>query len=94
MLIVTADYESCQAMTPQIMPGDWLRIDIGAPINEKDLVLLRIDNKEMLGRVKLISCGVWVSFSNPAYDAIYVPTEELDKIHILGKVVERIRRYK
>ena len=94
MITITADLEACQAMRPEIEPGDVLHIEKGIPITAEDITLISIDNVQMLGRVKLISCGVWVSFSNPAYDAIFIPVEELNRLRIMGKVTKKKRSYK
>lgn len=94
MLTITADLESCRKMRPQIEPGDILKVEKGAPITTKDIAFISIENKPMFATVKFLHCGVWVVFSNPAYDAVYIPPEEIGKLNVIGKVTERIRRYK
>lgn len=93
MVTITADLEACRKMRPQIEPGDILKVETGTPITEKDILIISIDNIQMLGRVRFASCGAWVSFSNPAYAAEFIPAEELNRLRIMGKVTERIRRY-
>lgn len=94
MLTITADLESCRKMRPQIEPGDILKVEKGAPITAKDIAFISIENKPMFAMVEFLNCGVWVVFSNPAYDAVYIPPEEIGKLNIIGKVTERTRRYK
>lgn len=93
MLTIIADFEACQRMRPQIEPGDILKVEIGEPITEKDILVISLDKKPLIGSVKLISCGAWVSFSNPAYAAEFIPMEELNRLRISGRITERIRQY-
>ena len=93
MFTIIADFEACQRMRPQIEPGDILKVETGEPITEKDILVISIDKKPLIGSVKLISCGAWVLFSNPAYAAEFVPAEELNRLRIMGRIAERIRKY-
>lgn len=93
MFTIIADLEACRKMRPQIEPGDILKVETGTPITEKDILIISLDKIPEIGSVKLVSCGAWVSFSNPAYVAEFIPAEELNRLRIMGKVTERIRRY-
>lgn len=93
MFTIIADLEACRKMRPQIEPGDILKVETGAPITEKDILIISFDKIPMIGSVKYVPCGAWVSFSNPAYAAEFIPMEKLNRLRILGKVIENRRKY-
>lgn len=92
-MIIAADFETCRGMEPEIKPGDIVQIETGAPIAESDIVLALIDGKPRFCRIKPISCGAWIVFSNNAYLPEFLPTEELEKISIKGKVTGTTQHY-
>lgn len=93
MITVIADSKTCAGMRPEIIPGDSLYIDTKERTGADGIYLVQIKGTQRVGRIITTDYGKWLVLSNPAYKAAFVPTEELDTMKILGKIVKQVRSY-
>lgn len=93
-MIIKADLETCEKMRPEIEPGDKLIIDKGAPLDEKNIFLVTLENVPMFARLRqTTSGGMWLRFANAISDALFIAPEDITDLHIMGRVIEKRRSF-
>lgn len=91
---IIAELKMCNGMQPEIEPGDILIIDADSEsVKDGDIALLLLDGNRAVRRLKHIDGGVWLIPSNNAFADEFIATEEMGRVCILGKVMERRRKY-
>lgn len=76
------------------LQGDILIIDADSEsVKDGDIALLLLDGNRAVRRLKHIDGGVWLIPSNNAFADEFIATEEMGRVCILGKVMERRRKY-
>lgn len=94
MTEIKADFQMCNGMQPEIEPGDLLVILPGKEkVKDNDIAFMLLDGNRIIRRIRHDKNGLWLIPKNNAFASDFIGNEEMGRVCIMGKVVERRRSY-
>ena len=82
-----------KSMEPKFVEGDIIIVSPAIEPASGDYAVVKLSGEVTFKRITIYLSRVVLTSLNPAYPPMEIPREQAEKLHILGKVIQKIERF-